>query len=392
MSISAERLRVAVISDIHAYMQEPSGITPSWYDLRHPLNANPISSLKDLISESTLRADMLLIPGDLGDRADPAAIAAAWNTMQELKELLKADHLLATVGNHDVDSRAAFSSNTFGVLRNLSPSFPFPHLSTHDYWTTGFEVIGTDNANVVVVNSCDHHGGPVAIENNHGQVSTETLNRLTRRISEFERRPVNILLTHHHVIQDSLRGGHDVEVMTNGGMLMDLVQASNNRNWIVIHGHRHIPRIRYAAGGNSAPVVFSAASISARLYAEAALEARNQFHLIEFPLKPIREHGLVGTFHTWTWTLAGWRAALQGDGLPHRGGFGYRGSLQSLAGKAAAALRESHLSWSQLLTTVPEVQFLLPCDLKVLLEDLRENHRVRMELNEQGIPAELKAD
>jgi hypothetical protein len=58
-----------------------------------------------LLKHDHLTADLLLSPGDLGDKADPTGIQLGGQTLNRLKDQLEARELVASAGNHDVDSR-----------------------------------------------------------------------------------------------------------------------------------------------------------------------------------------------------------------------------------------------------------------------------------------------
>ncbi len=75
----SESLTLAVLSDLHAFDKTHySGVTlPSFLDMSLGEDRNsihPISALKRLITTETLRADIMICAGDLGDRANPAYI------------------------------------------------------------------------------------------------------------------------------------------------------------------------------------------------------------------------------------------------------------------------------------------------------------------------------
>ena len=98
--------RVAILSDLHAYGEGAE--RPSFLDVRSsslPIHQHPISSLKDLVSKSSIRADFLLCPGDLGHRASTLGIEYAWQQLHEVGHDLGARLVTGTAGNHDMDSR-----------------------------------------------------------------------------------------------------------------------------------------------------------------------------------------------------------------------------------------------------------------------------------------------
>jgi hypothetical protein len=67
-----------------------------------------------------------------------------------------------------------------------------------------------------------------------------------------------------------------------GQFLLDLLAYDSNGDWVVLHGHKHCPKISYAAGGVTSPIVFSCGSIGAKLYPELNGNVRNQWYLLEF--------------------------------------------------------------------------------------------------------------
>jgi hypothetical protein len=156
--------------------------------------------------------------------------------------------------------------------------------------------------------------------------------------------------------------------------------------WLIIHGHKHHPKLSYAAGGQSAPIVFSAGSLCAQLYAELGTLARNQFYLIDLPHALYGRYGFVGTFQAWDWnTGLGWRRANpSGSGLPGYGGFGFRGNLQLIAAQTATEVSTGAVDWNALRQKIPQLDFLLPSDLGTLLQILERQHNIKAMSDTEG--------
>jgi predicted MPP superfamily phosphohydrolase len=143
-SATASPLRIAIISDIHAYDGiEPDKAPSHCCITENDPTKNPLSGLRQLIANESLRADLLFCPGDLGEKAQPSAIHYAWGKLHELKGLLKAKHLVATTGNHDIDSRHAYNHHDAkGQLQTLDPKYPFASDGQNDkYWSRHFATI-----------------------------------------------------------------------------------------------------------------------------------------------------------------------------------------------------------------------------------------------------------
>jgi predicted MPP superfamily phosphohydrolase len=395
ITFHADEIRIAVISDIHAYSKiDKDKPKPSHYhttENRRLERHHPLPGLFDLINNASLTADILLLPGDLGDKADPDGITIAWQDMCKVAERLKSTTMLSTVGNHDVNSRGA-AVDACATLRQLDPKFPCDDPNYTSYWGAHFSVTELEHIRVVLLNSCAHHDGHLEMEKYHGRVLPETVAALERSLRGAKRKPLNILLTHHHVIHDAKDGENDTEVMRNADELMSLLNSGEFGEWMIIHGHRHEPRLSYASGGGLSPTVLSAGSFSATLYPDLASRSRNQFHLITFSLSALAHYGLVGQIQTWSWHKGcGWRPAGTMDGLPHHSGFGMRGPMRSAAAEIAGLVRNACTDWKMVVERLPLLRFLVPVDLLGLFVMLRSDFGIGAEFSDLGLPTQLRA-
>ena len=253
-----EIITIAVVSDVHAYHGKSPDTAPSHcrVDDENEVN-NPLIGLKRLIADQRIRASMLFCPGDLSDKAEPVATRYAWNQLQDLKTRLKAARLLVATGNHDVDSRHAYNSfDAKGMLQTLSPLYPFPTPTLTDrYWWRHFAIISTQSCRVLVINSSAFHGeGRIndasRFEYEQGRVSDYTLSNIKAALVGSPP-PLNILLVHHHPHPHSeLRLG-DKDLMINGQALTELLGSGPYGKWFILHGHKHHPKLEYAAGGTN---------------------------------------------------------------------------------------------------------------------------------------------
>lgn len=388
-------LKIAVASDLHAFTTGSSSGDPSHLSTglpEAPVNDHPIASLLKLISTEQLTADYLLCPGDLGNKSDPAGIAYAWTQIHRLGDALKAEHTLATTGNHDLDSR--YKTNKFdpkGFLQGLTPPYPFKREELQDkYWSRNFAILddGEHDCRILILNSCAYHGaGPDEID--HGRISELTLGTLRNELENGQERSVNICLTHHHPQRQEEIDGDDYEVMAGGQSLLAALGSGDFGRWLVIHGHKHFPKIGYAQGCSSAPVVLSAGSLTATLYKELQTKARNQFYLIEIALGDIDTYGLVGQILAWDWAVgSGWApSAGPASGLPKRSGFGYRADAKLLAKRVSEKLSENAQNWVDLSNQHKELNYLVWGDYITLKNELSKmGYRI---LEEGGVPVQI---
>ena len=385
--MSSSSIKIAVASDLHAYSDKVS--SPSHLGISMPENLtlqHPVSALIELIRSTDLRADVLLSPGDLGDRADAKGIAYAWKALSTIAVELRCKLYTATAGNHDLDSR--YKENDHDpthILRGLEPSFPLQDETQDDtYWSRTYAIRDQGLMRLVLLNSSAYHGS-TAIEKNHGRVDSRALERLRSDLSKRAVLPVNVLLCHHHPHQHSeLNLGED-DVMKNGQQLLDLLGSGEYGRWLVVDGHKHHPRIAYAAGGASSPIVFAAGSFSAILTGPLQTAARNQFYVIEIDPEACVKYGMVGKATSWDWSSGvGWiEAASAGSGLPAEFGFGVRKEPLVLADEIAQVMSNSGaaMPWKDILSSIPELQFLLPQDLREVIRLLRSHHALATALD-----------
>jgi hypothetical protein len=388
-------LRIAIVSDLHAY--ESSAVLGDARPSYLPTDAsetdpyqNPIAGLRALIEVEELRADVLLCCGDMGDQARPAATKYAWSQVNEIQGVLRAGLLVATAGNHDLDSRHRYNDyDARGTLQSLLPPFPLPESSDNDkYWARNYAIVERDFYRILVLNSSAYHGGPEK-EFQHGRLSSGTFTQIQRELENRPSMPINVLLCHHHPYKHDDFPIEEYSQMKGGDALIALLGSGQHGRWLIVHGHKHCPRLCYAAGGIASPVVFSAGSLSAVLYPELQNRARNQFYLLDLPWTRFSEFELeiAGRFQAWDWIHAkGWQPATSRSGLPSSGGFGYRPEASVLAAKIKAGLQGKPFApWDDILGIEPKLAFLTPDDLNVLAHQLAKSHSLELIRDEFGV-------
>jgi hypothetical protein len=384
-----QSLKIAVLSDLHVFVgSASSGSAPSFIGTADALDAptrHPLAALKELISNAGLRADLLICPGDMTNQAEPTALNVAWGHLQTLAQWLGAAPPLATNGNHDVDSR--YQHNAYdakGAMQSLLPRFPgLDEQQCDHYWARNYVIVNTPDYRIVLLNSSAYHGvgrESQDKEYDHGRVSSRTLDALEGAL-KASRPTLNILVCHHHPLAFNPLDEADYSDMEGGERLIEMLASGRFGRWLVIHGHKHFPRITYGTGAVTPPVIFSAGSFSAMLHPKVAQHARNQFYILEVRLDALEAHGLdiAGTVRAWDWiSLKGWQEAGQESGIPKLAGFGWQEAPASIAGQIAGLLPNSGsvLGWEEVRNALPRIDYLLPQSLAKVLEILGEHHGV----------------
>lgn len=411
------QIRFLVVSDIHTCDEDPSSYKTSSYVSTQgagPTGAiEPISSMIDKVKAEVGPVDFVICAGDLTQRALPAGITYISEKLRGVATSLGAKHLVVVNGNHDVDSR--FKSNNFdprGQLRQSLPDMPFIAVPSQDieasrrnhleFFAEHLSIKSFGDVRVVAIDSAAFHGNG-AIEDPeylHGRISPVMLRALETRLkADTVNYSVNLLLCHHHPLNNNVPGELDSSEMDGGNALLELLDTGNFGHWFVIHGHKHRPRLRYAPGEVAPPIILSAASMSAQL-ADAQNRAPNQFHVVSFDIALAKSlsFGLAGNVMSWNWVPGnGWSAAAA-DGLPYRAGFGFRGEPAALAMKLATSFKAAipsrpYWEWAEVVKLHPEVTTLMPRSLEQVLNLLETQHGIRPTLNirheicQLGVPA-----
>src|SRR5262249_54081973 len=150
------------------------------------------------------------------------------------------------------------------------------------YWSRDFFILEEANSIIVVLNSSAFHGtnsdAAVIKEYEHGRVSDRTISAIQRSL-KGRKKPLQLLLTHHHIYKNERIMAKDYSEMKNGTKLLEMLTTEVGGQWVVLHGHRHYPAIQYGHGDSSSAIIFSAGSFSRRLN-ELSRESANQFYHI----------------------------------------------------------------------------------------------------------------
>jgi 3',5'-cyclic AMP phosphodiesterase CpdA len=392
--------RVLILSDLHLHNGIDDDGIPSYLSslptLRSP-KRNPLEGIPELLENENIQPDWIICPGDLGDKCDQLAQKEAWESLNRLKRKIKARKLIATVGNHDVDSRRVDpDSRPNDFLLALTPLFPMsPRRDAERYWRENFAYVHNDAADLtlLVLNSCVLHGVAAASgeheEFKYGRVPARTLDRIMETINP-RLRSKNLLLVHHHIRQHPwLPNEHSH--MQNGPALLEVLKATG-RQWLVVHGHQHLPNLSYAEGGTLAPIIFSSGSVAAPTTVVRAKRPRNQMYCVEFDCAGVSSHELIGRVYAWDWfPYVGWQLASRDSGLPHRCGFGFRGPLNLLASQIAAhasMAASHHVRWDEVISLFAATKHLIPEDVDALVHILQSQGAI-VDFDRWGVPSAI---
>lgn len=198
---------------------------------------------------------------------------------------------------------------------------------------------------------------------------------------------------HHHPIQheDSNLGSEDL--MKNGSRLIDTLEKYGY--CLVIHGHKHHPRIRYASGGSNSLPVFASGSLSGSNNKAILTITRNLFHVIDFPEGSCSKKGVVGIIRSWEFNMGmGWRIATRSSAdFPGKTGFGCRENISTLVCKISKYYQRNKKRqkclWHTVTKQFPIIEYLIPGDFQQLEKALKKDYRIRILYDERLSPIEI---
>lgn len=335
-------------------------------------------------TEDEWKADFLLCPGDITDRASKKGFLTGWGKLKSLKTALRAQHLIASTGNHEVDSRAESSHDTSGhveieldPIRALQETDDYPSSIWNGedrrwvYWGRGYEFIQVSGVLFLLINSSHYHSTTRENEYERGRIGTHIVDMLRKEIASRVKqdgiKAFVALLHHPPVNHESL----DVELgridMTNGSKLVEVLEESQVP-WLVIHGHKHHGRLILAQGEVCQPVVFAAGSAGALMKGTHGLTTRLQAYLIELivpdpdtSVLPI----LQGHVRALSWIDNSWKYATDvNHGIPDRCGFSSPPvDLSNLVRSVQDHIKnsgQSFVKWGELVDSIPQLKLLMP--------------------------------
>jgi UDP-2,3-diacylglucosamine pyrophosphatase LpxH len=250
---------IAVVSDLHV------GDLARSADLsrRQASDGKPAGYLDEFaayVTSQKLRADLLLIAGDLTDRAHPQEFQVAAKAVDAVAAAfsLRTDRDVFLVpGNHDVSWKALSQDpddeTGYSLQSRYYPlrysDWPFDQLmqsGTQHLCEPPYSVIRqVPGALVVTFNSCSHDGPLESPDAPHfGLAPQETIAALDRALTLLapDASVLRVFLLHHHVVarDDRARDYHDPSLTVNSVELLELL--GKHRFDLVVHGHKHAGR------------------------------------------------------------------------------------------------------------------------------------------------------
>lgn len=404
-------LRVAIATDLH-YIKDVDG-NISVQVCANGTKNDPMAGLLDFLKDDECgignSADILICPGDITTGACIESFDHGWGELNRLRSAMNASQLIAATGNHEIVSRAS-KEHTFSGNAEISVA-PFDHLITTKgypanfespdgkwvYWGRGYEAVYGENWVVVTINTCHFHGTLLPNEYERGRIGAAALQEIKSVLVELSKKYVYRMVVLHHPPLNHEEFGVDLGrvPMFNGDLLLKAIEDTG-KDWLIIHGHKHLHRLTRSSGAEYAPIVLGAASFGALLTGEIASQTRNQFYIVELSVSDDEgEDRLRGRIEAICWDGAGWNVCNDiAQGLPNGCGFDQSSQFRSnrVANAIKQLLREKNLElmmWEEVQGEISELRYLMPKELENLVRKLDEIGVKRTPLSGKWFPEQL---
>lgn len=331
------------------------------------------------MKKKRLRADYLIVPGDISDRAQPEEFELASTIISECATAfgLGLDRILFVPGNHDVDWAELKLPDTTGFRRSQRYA-ALRHKSWifHGILESGqqdlleppfFALWQYDDLLALGYNSA-WHDEPDTVTH-HGLIAEEHVGSLAEFLEKVDLSPARLRLffVHHHPVQysDPIPNEPDFSAMTNSPKLLKILQQYNFD--LLVHGHKHAPKFAtYSVDGAFPLAILAAGSFSATLDPRWSGYVNNQFHMIEIAGRDENHECIYGLVRSWTYLCGhGWLPSESNNGIRHLLPFGTYSetpellkTLQPILEKRFSA--ENYVLWSSIVSAMPNLTYLPP--------------------------------
>lgn len=356
-------MKFCIISDLHCkYQLDVNSYSDTLLfsnKTRTPVNQHPVASMLKIIEkDNKLKTDFLFCLGDLGDKADEQGIISAWSMVGDIQRKLNVDKIYSLAGNHDINSRQNNGKQAFEFIKSFHEEFPTNDSNCNNsFWSEGFCATIEQNTLILMINTVHNHSDveSASISN----IEQRTLESIERKINELDTTNVKfrVCLLHHHPIKHSnIQNYVDSDSIDKGDELLEVLHRHKFN--IVIHGHKHQPRITTY---NSITILASGSFSSlANLQGTGIL---NMFHVVE-----LYEDSFQGEIYTWEYNiLDGWKESTNIH-FPANIGFGNTKNIEDIAYEISLLISKENklILYEELQLKIPDLKFITPNELKKL--------------------------
>lgn len=331
------KINLAVISDLHiGYGARSREFCP--HEDATQVDEGYLSKFLQFVESNDIKADYLIVPGDITGKAAPLEFSLASETIISIAKALgvSEEKILFVPGNHDKDwsvQPQAVADETGGGAAQMYGALTHDQLIFNGILGRSKSSILSDACaaiwdfdNLIVVGYNSSHHDDANQKPHHGLVSNDALLWLEKELQSFDLglQKTKVFLVHHHPLQYSnhIPDHPDFSGMTNAENLLTLLEKYKFD--LVLHGHKHIPRFTTQSTNSGHPIVIlGAGSFSYQLDVSYNGHASNQFHIVEINGRDDENECIVGLLKNWSFLSGhGWMPSKKYLGIEQSKGFG----------------------------------------------------------------------
>lgn len=360
------QVSLAIISDLHCTSSDVDKKKTYLHTsrLREPYQNHPVQAFHNLIKDKQLRADFVICPGDVADKVSLTGFNFGWTLLKELRAGLDATSIIASVGNHDVDSRRNLGFSTHNhVAKLIDGEYPNPISTANDqFWSKHFCVFKCENLLILNFNSAFSH--ETKEDAAFSRIEDSIIRQMRDKLRDFEDDSslFRIAICHHHphlyANIDAEYG--DDDVIKRGDTFTKLLSEFGFH--ILVHGHKHVPRLDNL---NDLPILCAGSFSSKENITD--FKINNMAHILTLKnLTPDEPYlTIAGELETYEFSEGvGWFANNDPSSFfPKETGFGYDVAPAQLAKEISdwnKAQQKSSVKYSELVRVHPSVRWQPP--------------------------------
>lgn len=319
----------------------------------------------------------LCVLGDISNRAHSDEFKLADAVILKIAHALNLteDKIFFVPGNHDVHWPVmSMEPKSFWTDYRYAPLLQKDLLFDRRVKAAAFGALdlapyclawNTSDAFIVGINSAAYDGPD---EKTHsGLIKQESIAKLETILTAkpFVPGQLRICLLHHHPIQYSEPSPdvRDTSIAVNSENLLTLL--SHHRFDLILHGHKHQPRLKSHHSNNSHPyITMCAGTFSAVLDPLQSGTITNAFHVINVEGRDSDTLGIKGKVETWSFSpQEKWKRGHQITGMPFLEVFGSNATSAEIDARVAAALSavmsaQGYCKWSAIVAREPELEYI----------------------------------
>ncbi|PID46341.1 MAG: hypothetical protein CSB47_04505 [Proteobacteria bacterium] len=389
-------MRFLIISDIHCVSRELSklnggyhGSTGSDFFIEERSSTkNPIFAIEAALKDANMQVDAILCLGDFAHQSKQLPFLQVWRDIHDLAAVLDVKEVYGITGNHDILSRAEDvqdASVRLDFLKSVRPAFPHSNDAFRaDYFQDGVASAELGDCCLIAIDTCRAHGLGGDAEQTKGiwevgLVTADMQEKILRIASESEKDHILVIMHHHPIKVDELEDIYP-DAMEDGAQFLKAL-GDTGKKCLLVHGHKHQVHLKITELGTAySPIVFSAATFSARPYPTQINGFYNLFHIIDFDTSETTFP--AGEIFSWSWSGTSWVKSKH-DLMPFHVPFGREVDVIALA-KELAELNlpaTGTLRAEALFDECQNLKFFRITELEALNKELAPHGRVILPLN-----------